>query len=285
MKEENLSKTFIRGHIYVIDEDLFIDKEYKGDIQAYKEDTDNLLWIKDVMGLEFTVSDEGDGYMHSRRVVGRSGIPWLVSRAWCRDVTNQNKENKNQGGNETMIDREIVEVKEKTLVVFEGCDGEEYKVPICSSANLETMNKLGCGSVNCLGIEKLGCDNCIFDEGRSVNKDQLKFERGGLGLAFNKEAGEPNKETNKEENKTKLSQTTELMNSADYKGRFKAEYLQLKIRMDSLRIMLDKYKAGTLSFEPSCSYDLLNGQYKAMILYASYLEERAKIENIDLEDI
>ena len=46
--------------------------------------------------------------------------------------------------------------------------------------------------------------------------------------------------------------------------------------------MLEKYKAGTLPFKPSCSYDLLNGQYKAMKLYASYLEERAIIENIDL---
>ena len=81
----------------------------------------------------------------------------------------------------------------------------------------------------------------------------------------------------------KLYQTAELMNSVDYKDRFKAEYLQLKIRMNGLKTMLDKYKAGTLPFKPSCSYDLLNRQYKVMILYASYLEERAKIENIDIE--
>ena len=80
----------------------------------------------------------------------------------------------------------------------------------------------------------------------------------------------------------KLNQTTEMMNSADYKDRFKAEYLQLKIRMEGLKNMLEKYKAGTLPFKPSCSYDLLNGQYKAMKLYASYLEERAIIECIDL---
>lgn len=183
-----------------------------------------------------------------------------------------------------MMDKGIVEVKEKTLVVFEGYDGEEYKIPIYSCADLETMSKLGCGNISCLRTEELRCENCIFSEGRSVNKDQLKFERGGLGLVFNKEVEEPNKGVNEGTNKTKLSQTTELMNSADYKDRFKAEYLQLKIRMDGLRAMLDKYKAGTLPFKPLCSYDLLNGQYKAMILYASYLEERAKIENIDLED-
>ena len=47
--------------------------------------------------------------------------------------------------------------------------------------------------------------------------------------------------------------------------------------------MLKKYKAGTLPFTPSCSYDLLNGQLKAMELYATYLEERAEIEGIDLK--
>ena len=80
----------------------------------------------------------------------------------------------------------------------------------------------------------------------------------------------------------KLSETVEMMNSADYKERFKAEYLQLKIRMKGLSNMLYKYKEGTLNFKPSCSYDLLNGQLKAMYMYASYLEERAEIEGIIL---
>ena len=81
----------------------------------------------------------------------------------------------------------------------------------------------------------------------------------------------------------KLNETIEMMNSADYKERFKAEYLQLKIRMTGLGNMLKKYKEGTLTFEPSCSYDLLNAQFKAMDLYASFLEDRAAVENIDLE--
>lgn len=80
-----------------------------------------------------------------------------------------------------------------------------------------------------------------------------------------------------------LNETIELMVSADYKERFKAEYLQLKIRMQGLSAMLEKYKAGILNFTPSCSYDLLHGQFKAMDMYASYLEERAVIEDIDLE--
>lgn len=80
----------------------------------------------------------------------------------------------------------------------------------------------------------------------------------------------------------KLNETIEMMNSADYKERFKAEYLQLKIRMEGLSAMLIKYKNGELNFTPSCSYDLLNGQLKAMGLYITYLSERAYIEGIDL---
>ena len=80
-----------------------------------------------------------------------------------------------------------------------------------------------------------------------------------------------------------LKDTIEMMGSEDYKERFKAEYLQLKIRMTGLSNMLKKYKAGTLTFKPSCSYDLLNGQLKAMEMYAQYLKERAEIENIELE--
>lgn len=80
-----------------------------------------------------------------------------------------------------------------------------------------------------------------------------------------------------------LKDTIEMMVSVDYKERFKAEYLQLKIRINGLRNMLKKYKAGTLPFTPSCSYDLSNGQLKAMELYATYLEERAEIEGIDLK--
>ena len=80
-----------------------------------------------------------------------------------------------------------------------------------------------------------------------------------------------------------LKETVPMMESADYKERFKAEYLQLEIRVNGLRNMLKKYKDGTLTFKPSCSYDLLNGQLKSMEMYATYLEERAEIEGIDLK--
>ena len=79
-----------------------------------------------------------------------------------------------------------------------------------------------------------------------------------------------------------LKDTVELMNSNDFKERFKAEYYQLKIRIEGLRTMLDKYKNGTLNFTPNSSYELLFTQLIYMELYLDKLEERAKIENIKL---
>ncbi len=83
----------------------------------------------------------------------------------------------------------------------------------------------------------------------------------------------------------KLIETVEMMNSTDYKERFRAEYFQLKIRIEGLDAMLKKYKEGTLPFEPSCSYDLLNNQLIAMMEYRNRLTERAEIENIYLINV
>lgn len=79
-----------------------------------------------------------------------------------------------------------------------------------------------------------------------------------------------------------LIDTVELMSSADYKDRFKAEYLQTKIRYMRLSQMLVKYDAGTLDFEPTCSIDLLKNQANAMSEYLHTLEVRAEVEKIKL---
>lgn len=79
-----------------------------------------------------------------------------------------------------------------------------------------------------------------------------------------------------------LKDTIELMQSNDYIDRFKAEYYQLKIRIQKLRDTLEKYKEGTLTFTPRCSYALLEAQLKAMEEYIFYLEQRAKKEEIEL---
>jgi hypothetical protein len=79
-----------------------------------------------------------------------------------------------------------------------------------------------------------------------------------------------------------LKDTIEMMQSSDYKERFKAEYYQTKIRYDKLHAMTIKYEAGTLNFEPSCSLELLNEQKSHMGQYLHALEVRAQIEKIEL---
>ena len=79
-----------------------------------------------------------------------------------------------------------------------------------------------------------------------------------------------------------LKDTIEMMNSEDYKERFKAEYYQTKIRYDKLHNMIIKMEAGTCNFVPSCSLEILKEQAKHMGIYLHILEVRAQIEKIDL---
>jgi hypothetical protein len=81
-----------------------------------------------------------------------------------------------------------------------------------------------------------------------------------------------------------LKDTIELMQSSDYKDRFKAEYYQTKIRYDKLHKMLIKYEADTLNFEPKCSLDLLSTQALYMGDYLKMLEIRAEIEGVSLDN-
>ena len=79
-----------------------------------------------------------------------------------------------------------------------------------------------------------------------------------------------------------LKDTISLMTSADYKERFIAEYLQLKIRYNKLFDLLMKWDRGQLDFKPSVPRQVYNKQMFAMRDYLKILEERAKIEKIDL---
>ena len=79
-----------------------------------------------------------------------------------------------------------------------------------------------------------------------------------------------------------MRDTVEMMTSADYKERFKAEYYQTKIRYEKLHQMCVKYEAGTLDFTPTCSLGLLKAQKAAMGQYLYCLEIRAEIEGIKL---
>ena len=79
-----------------------------------------------------------------------------------------------------------------------------------------------------------------------------------------------------------LYDTALLMKSNDFKDRFRAEYYQLKIRANGLKTMLKKYKNNTLPFKPNCTYELLFTQLVYMENYIIVLEERAKVEDIEL---
>ena len=74
-----------------------------------------------------------------------------------------------------------------------------------------------------------------------------------------------------------LKDTIALMQSDDYKDRFKAEYFQTKIRYDKLHKMLIKLDAGTLDFKPTCSKIVLleqkrhMGEYIRNICYISQI--------------
>ena len=94
----------------------------------------------------------------------------------------------------------------------------------------------------------------------------------------------------------KFKETANAMVSLDYKERFKAEYWQLKIRLENLRKFNLRIKAGRMMNEMLCQESdkigrvpkhdcpdwLLSDQQRVMEDYLDILEERAIIENIDL---
>ena len=81
---------------------------------------------------------------------------------------------------------------------------------------------------------------------------------------------------------TELKDTVEMMNSANYKERFKAEYTQVVIRYQKLKGVLDKWDNGELNFNPTCPRSTYNMQIKTMTDYIAVLEARAVMEGVVL---
>jgi hypothetical protein len=88
-----------------------------------------------------------------------------------------------------------------------------------------------------------------------------------------------------------LKDTIEMMTSAGYKERFKAEYYQTKIRYEKLKAFNNKIDAANMTYgmkvtvempTHDCPDFLLKDQQRAMGEYLHYLEIRAVIENITL---
>lgn len=80
-----------------------------------------------------------------------------------------------------------------------------------------------------------------------------------------------------------LKETVEMMNSSDYKERFKAEYCQVVIRYKKLAAMIKKWDKGELNFAPTCPRSTYNTQIKAMTDYIAVLEARAVMEDVELD--
>ena len=89
-----------------------------------------------------------------------------------------------------------------------------------------------------------------------------------------------------------LKNTIDMMNSSDYKERFKAEYYQTKIRYERLKAFNTKIEASYRTQHDceervempkhDCPYHVLKDQQKAMGEYLHLLELRAVIEKINL---
>lgn len=79
-----------------------------------------------------------------------------------------------------------------------------------------------------------------------------------------------------------LNDTIKMMDSTDYKERFKAEYYQLKIRYGKLRRMIVSWEKGELNFKPTCPMSTYELQLKAMKNYIAVLEARAVMEQVEL---
>lgn len=77
-----------------------------------------------------------------------------------------------------------------------------------------------------------------------------------------------------------LTETSDLMNSMDYKDRFKAEFYQLNIRIGKLVEMVNNW--DNLTFVPTCSKFTYRLQLMAMKAYRYILKKRAIAENIEL---
>ena len=79
-----------------------------------------------------------------------------------------------------------------------------------------------------------------------------------------------------------LRNTIGMMNSEDYKKRFKAEYYQVVSRYQKLKSMLDKWDNNQLEFTPTFPRSTYNMQITAMTDYIAVLEARAVVEGVEL---
>ena len=79
-----------------------------------------------------------------------------------------------------------------------------------------------------------------------------------------------------------MIQTVDLMLSSSHTEQFIAEYWQLRIRRYKLTKVIDKLVNGVVDFEPKTPLNVLELQLEAMTEYQEVLEQRAKLEGINI---
>lgn len=82
-----------------------------------------------------------------------------------------------------------------------------------------------------------------------------------------------------------LKDTIELMTSADWKDRFLAEYLQVRIRYEKLLHLIIRRDAGKLDFETPIPLESWKAQLHHMFLYLCELEKQAVLHGIELPKV
>ena len=82
-----------------------------------------------------------------------------------------------------------------------------------------------------------------------------------------------------------LKDTVELMTSDDWKDRFKAEYLQTKIRYERLHKMIIMREVGKCPFNTQISLESWMTQAHYMGNYLHELEKQAAMHGIELPSI
>lgn len=80
-----------------------------------------------------------------------------------------------------------------------------------------------------------------------------------------------------------LKDTIVMMQSDDYKERFKAEYYQLAIRYHKLLKMCESW--DKLDFEPTSPRYIYAKQLNTMLAYKDVLDERARLEGVIFDEI
>ena len=95
------------------------------------------------------------------------------------------------------------------------------------------------------------------------------------------------------ESKLELKDASELMASKDHGDRLLAEYMQLNMRLQGLKTMLDKwdkaYREGkdieeALGFEPTTPFEVLYEQLIHMKSYRRVLLHRMYIEGVPMDN-